>query len=82
MKARGYKAVLTWEKPVPSGMVRVSACIHKNSLGIAGREDSAMGKGVQRLWNEVLALYKDREISKELYRDILDLLKPLGDCGF
>jgi hypothetical protein len=82
MKAQGYHAVLTWEKTVPPGMVKVSTLIHKTSLAIAGHEDSAAGKAVQHLYTEILSMYKNKELSKELYRDILDLLKPLGDCGF
>jgi hypothetical protein len=62
-------------------MVKVSVYIHKSSLGAADHEDSVVGKAVERLWNEVLRLHKNKEISKELYRDILDLLKPLGDSG-
>jgi hypothetical protein len=33
MKARGYHAVLSWEKPLPSDMVKVSAIIHKKLVG-------------------------------------------------
>jgi hypothetical protein len=78
MKAQGYHAVLTWEKPLPPDMVKVSAIIHKSSLGIADREDNEARRFIKSLW----ALIHRREISKELYRDIMDLLKPLGNCGF
>jgi hypothetical protein len=79
MKAQGYHAVLTWEKPLPPGMVKVSALLHKNSLGIADSEDSAMGKAVRNFCTEVFKICKNKELPKEVYRDVLDLLKPLGD---
>jgi hypothetical protein len=82
MKAQGYKAVPTWEKPVPPGMVKVSARIHEKSRGIAARDDSAAGKAVHRLYGEIFMMHEKKEISKELYQDILALLNPLGDYGF
>jgi hypothetical protein len=77
MKAQGYHAVLIWEKPVPPDMVKVSAIIHKSSLGIAGREDTEAGRFIQHLYSEILTGHQKRKISKETYRDILSLLNPL-----
>ncbi|MDR1902484.1 MAG: hypothetical protein LBQ88_09420 [Treponema sp.] len=80
MKAQGYHAVLTWEKPLPPDMVKVSAIIHKSSLGIADREDKETGRFIKDLWDFVLI--HRREMPKDLYQDILNLVKPLGDGGF
>jgi hypothetical protein len=79
MKAQGYKAVLTWEKPAPQGMVKVTSLIHKNSLGIASHEDSSAGKALQRLYTEIFMMHRNKQIPKELYRDLRELLSPLGD---
>jgi hypothetical protein len=81
MKAQGYHAVLTWEKPLPPDMVKVSAIIHKSSLGIASREDTEAGRFIQQLFTEILTGHQKRKISKETYRDILSLLNPLRDSG-
>jgi hypothetical protein len=82
MKAQGCHAVLSWEKPLPPDMVKVSALIHKSSLGIADNKGSAASEAIQQLYTETFMMYKNRKLSKELYRNILDLLKPLGDYGF
>jgi hypothetical protein len=82
MKAQGYHAVLSWEKPLPPGMVKVSAIIHKSSVGIASREDTESVKFIQHLHGEILRGHQKGKISKEVYRDIVALLKPLGDDGF
>jgi hypothetical protein len=82
MKAQGYHAVLTWEKTLPPDMVKVSAIIHKDSLGIADREDNEARRFIRNLWGEVLMQYQEKKIPKDVYRDIMDLLKPLGNCGF
>jgi hypothetical protein len=79
MKAQGYKAHLIWEKPLPPGTVKASACIHESSRGIANDKDS--GKPLYDLGLAVFRLYKENRISKELYQDIQELLKPLGDLG-
>jgi hypothetical protein len=81
MKARGYHAVLTWEKPLPPDMVKVSAIIHKNSRDIATREDTEPVRFIQHLHAEILSGYQKGKISKEIYRDIVVLLKPLGNDG-
>jgi hypothetical protein len=80
MKAQGYKAHLTWEKPLQPGMVRTSASIHESSRGIANDKDG--GQPLYDLGLAVFRLYKENRITGELYQDIQELLKPLGDLGF
>jgi hypothetical protein len=82
MKAQGYHAVLTWEKPRSPDMVKASALIHKSSLGIAGRGDTEAGQFIQHLYSEILTGHQNRKISKDTYRDILSLLNPFGGIGF
>jgi hypothetical protein len=79
MKAQGCRVVQTWEKPLPPGMVKVSALIHKSSLGIAGQEDSAAGTLVRHLRAEAFTAYQKGKITKALCRDIASLLEPPGE---
>jgi hypothetical protein len=81
MKAQGYHAVLTWEKPLPPDMVKVSAIIHKNSLNIADQEDSGIRNAMRNFCTEIFMMQQNKEISNDVYRDILSLLKPLGNDG-
>jgi hypothetical protein len=37
---------------------------------------------MRNLYTEIFTIEKNKEISKEVYRDILSLLKPLGNDGF
>jgi hypothetical protein len=79
MKAQGYKARLIWEKPPAPGMVKTIVYIHENSLNLAA--DEKKGKPLHDLGLSVFKLYQDQKIPRETYRDILELLKPLGDMG-
>jgi hypothetical protein len=63
-------------------MAKVSAVIHKSSLGIADHQDSAIGSVMRNLYTEIFTMEKNKEISKEVYRDILSLLKPVRNDGF
>jgi hypothetical protein len=60
-------------------MIKVSTCIHDSSLNIA--TDPEQKKSLQDLDTTLWKLQNDKQISKELYRDILELLKPLGDIS-
>jgi DNA-binding MltR family transcriptional regulator len=79
MKAKGYKAHLVWEKPLPPGMVKAIANIHESSLNRVA--DETKRNPLHDLWLSVSVLYQDQRISREAYDDILELLKPLGDMG-
>jgi hypothetical protein len=79
MNAQGYKAHLIWEKPLPPGMVKTIAYIHEDTLNIM--TDLEKREALQALGLSVFKLYQDQRITSEIYRDILELLKPLGDMG-
>ncbi|MDR1882287.1 MAG: hypothetical protein LBR26_05840, partial [Prevotella sp.] len=79
MKAQGYHAVLVWEKPLPPDMTKAQVYIHKSSLGIADQEDTDAGRFIQSLRGEILMKYQSQELPQDVYRDLLALLKPLGD---
>jgi hypothetical protein len=82
MKSQGYHAVLTWEQPIPLDMVKVSAIIHKSSLGIADHDDTEAGRFIRHIYDEILIWHQKRNISDDTYRDILSLLNPLRDSEF
>jgi hypothetical protein len=79
MKTQGYKAYLIWDKPLLPGMVKTSACIHESSRGIANDRDGE--KPLHDLGLDLFKLNNGNQISKELYQDIQELLKPLEDLG-
>jgi hypothetical protein len=79
MKAQGYKAHLIWEKPPVPGMVKAIAYIHETSLNIT--TDEKKGAALHDLGVSVFKLYQDQRITREIYQDILELLKPLGDMS-
>jgi hypothetical protein len=81
MKADGYREVKTWEKPLPPGMVKVSALIQECSLGI-GDKAPAIQAALGSIIYEAVKLRNGNRISTELYTDIVKLLQPLGDHGF
>jgi hypothetical protein len=85
MKAQGYKAKLTWEKPLESGWVRaVSPVIRENSLNIAA-DNPAMKEALAGLSGTFIYECKRQKIAEKVWkpvcRDLMTLLKPLGIEG-
>jgi hypothetical protein len=83
MRAQGYKAKLIWEKPLESGWVRtVVPVIRESSLNIAAA-DPAIKEVLEDFCGAFITTCEKRCIPKDtwepIYRDILTLLKQLGD---
>jgi hypothetical protein len=87
MKAAGYKQVLTWEKPLPSGQVKAHAVIHESSLDIAGKNPE-IKKALFYCLAGFLRDMKEKKIPggvwKDVYNDMQELLRPFGeiDSGY
>jgi hypothetical protein len=82
LKAQGYRAKLTWEKPLASGLVSAAApVIHESSVGIAQRSPE-MKALLNHLSGTFLRECKQkgtpREVWETIYEDFLTLLKPFG----
>ncbi|MDR0584546.1 MAG: hypothetical protein LBG57_09405 [Treponema sp.] len=82
MKAQGYKAKLVWEKPLEAGWVRTPApVIRESSLNIAAN-NPAMKAVLGKLSGTFIYECKKQKIAEKVwepvYRDLLNLLKPLG----
>jgi hypothetical protein len=85
MKAQGYKAKLTWEKPLESGWVRAaSPVIRESSLNIA-TDNPAMKEVLGGLSGTFIYECKRQKIAekvwKPVYKDLLTLIQPLGIEG-
>jgi hypothetical protein len=79
MKAQGYRAVLSWENPLSSNKVKVSANIHKSSLEITGESpeiQEALNLMMGSFLKDVASL--PRSTWSTVYKDTQELLKPLG----
>jgi hypothetical protein len=82
MKAQGYKAKLIWEKPPETGWVRAPApVIRESSLNIAA-DNPAMKEVLDRLSGTFIRECEKQKMAekvwKPVYKDLLNLLKPLG----
>jgi hypothetical protein len=82
MKAQGYKAKLVWEKPLEAGWVRAAVpVVRESSLDIASK-NPAMKEVLGRLSGTFILECKKRKIAEKVwepvYRDLLNLLNPLG----
>ena len=74
MKEDGFREVKTWEKPIPSGMVKASTLIHKSSLDF-DKANPDMWKAFKVALLEIKFSAKQW---KDFYTDIKALLLPLG----
>ena len=82
MKAQGYKAKLTWEKPLEEGLAKAAApVIHEDSLNIvSGNQD--MKEVLEGISGAFISNCERKKIPKKVwepvYKDLKTLLKPLG----
>ena len=83
MAAAGFRQVAAWEKSLPSyerkkglpvGVVKVAVPIRESSLGIGDKKPEIVEAVKTALWG----LQNEKRIPKEIYKDILGLLVPLG----
>jgi hypothetical protein len=83
MTAAGFRQVAAWEKPLPSyerkkglpaGVVKVAVPLRQSSLGIADKKPEIVEAVRVALWG----LQDAKKIPKEVYKDILGMLVPLG----
>jgi hypothetical protein len=88
MTAAGFRQAPAWEaapgpgvkeKPLPSGMARITAPVHETTIGIADRAPEihkALSVALGAFLREVEKL--PRASWGNAYKDIQDLLRPLG----
>jgi hypothetical protein len=88
MAVAGFRQVPAWEpvpspgrkeKPLPSGMVKAVGVIHESSLGIADKAPDiqiALSVALGAFLQQVEKL--PRQTWENVYKDIQDLLRPLG----
>ena len=82
MKAQGYKAKLTWEKPLEDGLARAETpIIHEDSLNIVS-ENQDMKEILEGISGTFISNCERKKIPKKVwepvYKDLKTLLKPLG----
>jgi hypothetical protein len=68
------------EKPLPAGMIKAAAIIHESSLGIADKTPEikqALSVALGAFFREVEKL--PRQKRGDVYNDVRELLKPLGE---
>jgi hypothetical protein len=88
MTAAGFRQVPAWkaapsaggkEKPLPSDMIKAAVVLHESSLGIAGKAPEikqALSAALGAFLREAEKL--PRSAWRNVYKDIQELLRPLG----
>jgi hypothetical protein len=80
MRSQGYKQTTVWVKPMPPGMAEAAAVIHTTTIGIADTAPEikpARSRALGAFYLEVEKL--PRSTWRNVYKDILELLRPLGE---
>jgi hypothetical protein len=80
MRSQGYKQTTVWVKPPAPGMAEAAAVIHKTSIGItdtAPEIKHALTRALGSFLHEVEKL--PRQTWGNVYKDIQELLRPLGE---
>lgn len=83
MKAQGYRARLTWEKPLEPGWIRAASPVIRESTLHVAKNNLAIKEVLEILSDTFVFECKRQRIPEKtwnpVYRDFLALLKPLQE---